>query len=76
VGTINFTGNMPIILTVDGPSLGGFVSFATIATAEQWKIGQARPGDYMRFVKIELEDALRLERWQEAMIASIAPDYY
>jgi allophanate hydrolase subunit 2 len=66
---------MPIILTVDGPSLGGFVSFATIATCEQWKIGQARPGDHIQFVKISLDDALVLKQWQETMIENIAPDY-
>ena len=41
VGTIDFTGDMPIILGPDGPSLGGFVCPATIAEHELWKIGQA-----------------------------------
>lgn len=68
VGTINFTGNMPIILSVDGPSLGGFVSFATIVTGELWKIGQAKPGDSIRFKKITIEQALDIQRWQNKMI--------
>src|SRR5689334_18743260 len=34
IGTINFTGDMPIILTADGPSLGGFVCIATVVRAE------------------------------------------
>ena len=29
LGTINFTGDMPVILCADGPSLGGFVCPAT-----------------------------------------------
>ena len=44
VGTIDFTGDMPILLGQDGPSLGGFVCPATIAAGELWKMGQLRPG--------------------------------
>lgn len=53
VGTIDFTGDMPIVLGRDGPSLGGFVCPATIAEREFWKIGQARPGDTVRFVPVD-----------------------
>ena len=42
IGTINYTGDMPVILMVDGPSLGGFVCPATIVSTELWKIGQVR----------------------------------
>jgi urea carboxylase len=50
VGSIDFTGDMPIILGPDGPSLGGFVCPAVVASDELWKIGQLRPGDTIRFV--------------------------
>ena len=40
IGTINYTGDMPIVLTCDGPSLGGFVCPATILSTELWKMGQ------------------------------------
>ncbi|MDH4441841.1 MAG: urea carboxylase, partial [Rhizobium sp.] len=49
IGAIDFTGDMPIILGPDGPSLGGFVCPAVIARAEQWKMGQFKPGDRIRF---------------------------
>ncbi|PKA38871.1 urea carboxylase [Rhizobium sullae] len=49
VGAIDFTGDMPIILGPDGPSLGGFVCPAVIARDEQWKMGQFKPGDRIRF---------------------------
>ena len=49
IGAIDFTGDMPVILGPDGPSLGGFVCPATIVQAELWKIGQLRPGDTLRF---------------------------
>ncbi|MFN7126709.1 MAG: urea carboxylase [Allorhizobium sp.] len=49
IGAIDFTGDMPIILGPDGPSLGGFVCPAVIARDEQWKMGQFKPGDKIRF---------------------------
>jgi urea carboxylase len=56
IGAINFTGDMPVVLTVDGPSLGGFVCPATIATTELWKMGQVRPGEIVRFRKMTIEE--------------------
>jgi urea carboxylase len=49
IGTVDFTGDMPVILGPDGPSLGGFVCPATIRHDELWKMGQLRPGDLVRF---------------------------
>ncbi len=49
IGAIDFTGDMPIILGPDGPSLGGFVCPGVIAQEHLWKIGQLRPGDKVRF---------------------------
>ena len=58
IGAIDFTGDMPVILGPDGPSLGGFVCPAVIAHDELWKIGQLRPGDSIRFVRLNHEDAI------------------
>jgi urea carboxylase len=72
VGAIDFTGDMPIILGPDGPSLGGFVCPAVIIQAELWKIGQLRPDDTVRFVPLSEEDAAELRRRQDAEIAGLA----
>ncbi len=50
VGAVNFTGDLPILLGPDGPSLGGFVCPATVVSSERWKLGQLRPDDRVRFV--------------------------
>ncbi|MGQ0531034.1 MAG: urea carboxylase [Panacagrimonas sp.] len=50
VGSIDFTGDMPIILGPDGPSLGGFVCPAVVVREDLWKLGQLKPGDKLRFV--------------------------
>ncbi len=73
VGSVDFTGDMPIILGPDGPSLGGFVCPATVVRAELWKLGQLRPGARVRFVPISVEQALRLELEQNDSIASRVP---
>lgn len=57
VGAIDFTGDTPIILGPDGPSLGGFVCPAVVASGDLWKIGQLRPGDRVRFVPVREAEA-------------------
>lgn len=71
IGSVSFTGDEAIVLTADGPSLGGFVVFATIATAEMWKFGQMRPGDRLRLHPISLDDAQGLTKALEDSISSL-----
>jgi urea carboxylase len=59
IGAIDFTGDMPVILGPDGPSLGGFVCPAVVAQAELWKLGQLKPGARVRFVRVS-------QRWATA----------
>src|SRR5450755_2780613 len=72
-GTVDFTGDMPIILGPDGPSLGGFVCPATIVRAELWKVGQLRPGNRVRFVPIARGAAESALVQQERAIAERKP---
>ena len=57
VGALDFTGDTPILLGPDGPSLGGFVCPVTVVTADRWKLGQLRPGDTVRFVPVQARQA-------------------
>jgi urea carboxylase len=59
VGAVDYTGDMPVILGPDGPSLGGFVCPVTIARAELWKMGQLKAGDRLRFVPLTDDEAIR-----------------
>lgn len=74
LGAINFTGDEPVILTCDGPSLGGFVCQAVVAEAEMWKIGQVKPGDSIQFVPISYEDAKLLKQTQDGAIETLTGD--
>ena len=70
VGAVDFTGDMPVILAVDGPSLGGFVCPVAIVQSELWKIGQVRPGNLVRFLCWTNEQAATAEKVQDASISS------
>ena len=72
VGTVDFTGDMPVILGPDGPSLGGFVCPATVVMADRWKLGQLKAGDTLRFQAISLADADALAAEQDACLSSLS----
>ena len=42
VGAVDFTGDMPILLGPDGPSLGGFVCPVTVTSGRAMEVGTAR----------------------------------
>jgi urea carboxylase len=75
IGAIDFTGDMPVILGPDGPSLGGFVCPAVITHDELWKTGQLRPGDTIHFVRVNDEDAV-IKTIAPGVVARAAGDRY
>jgi urea carboxylase len=76
-GAVDLTGDMPIILGPDGPSLGGFVCPLVVAAAERWKLGQLAPGDRVRFVIWSGEQAdsatRRRRQWMAKATEPIEP---
>jgi len=73
IGAVDFTGDMPVILGPDGPSLGGFVCPVTIIEADLHAVGQLKAGDKVRFVPVDIATARRLAQAQEAEIRSLLP---
>lgn len=71
VGSIDFTGDMPIILGPDGPSLGGFVCPAVVIKADLWKCGQLKAGDTIRFINVSNKTAEGLLIEQEGWLDSL-----
>ncbi|HSI60085.1 MAG TPA: carboxyltransferase domain-containing protein, partial [Ideonella sp.] len=71
IGAIDFTGDMPVILGPDGPSLGGFVCPAVVVAAERWKLGQLRPGDTLRFHCLSAAQAAGLQAAQDALVETL-----
>jgi urea carboxylase len=69
IGAVDFTGDMPIILGPDGPSLGGFVCPFVIIQADLWKAGQLAPGDTVRFAVVNDAAAALALAQQEALLS-------
>ena len=72
IGSVDFTGDMPVILGPDGPSLGGFVCPVTVVSAELWKLGQLRANDRVRFKRLSAEAARQAEAAQESMLSTLS----
>ncbi|KPX93063.1 Urea amidolyase-related protein [Pseudomonas amygdali pv. myricae] len=67
IGAVDFTGDMPVILGPDGPSLGGFVCPVTIIEADLWQLGQLKAGDRVRFTPVSVE-ACHAERCRSELV--------
>jgi urea carboxylase len=66
IGAVDFTGDMPVILGPDGPSLGGFVCPVTVIEADLWQLGQLKAGDRIRFTPVDLKTARDLAlKWDQ-----------
>ncbi|HQS96196.1 MAG: urea carboxylase [Novosphingobium sp. 17-62-19] len=68
IGAVDFTGDMPIILGPDGPSLGGFVCPFVVIAADLWKVGQLSAGDKVRFVPVTMPEATAAATAQKALL--------
>src|SRR3978361_1649514 len=71
IGAVDFTGDMPIILGPDGPSLGGFVCPFVVIQADLWKIGQLAPHDTVRFCAVTDDEARAAERDQDELVHTL-----
>ncbi|WP_219266231.1 urea carboxylase [Pseudomonas sp. Xaverov 259] len=74
IGAVDFTGDMPVILGPDGPSLGGFVCPVTVIEADLWQLGQLKAGDKLRFEPVNLKAARNLalkwdQMWEPGLLA-------
>jgi antagonist of KipI len=60
----------PIVLGVDRPATGGYAKIATVITADLSTLGQARPGDVIRFAEVDVEEARAAWASLEARLVS------
>lgn len=68
VGGIMLSGDTPVIVGVDGPSLGGFVVAAVTIEADRWMLGQLRPGDAVRLQPVTPQDAVIAQRARDSLL--------
>ncbi|KAK7051710.1 urea carboxylase [Favolaschia claudopus] len=70
LGSINVNGDTPVILTNEGPDMGGYVCLCTVASADLWKAGQLSAGSTMEFRRIPWTDAMKLQSKNDAWLQS------
>lgn len=71
IGAMDFTGDQPVLLGPDGPSLGGFVCPLTIIKADLWKMGQLRSDDEINFIPVNYEKSQELLSQQETSLQTL-----
>ncbi|WP_026527291.1 biotin-dependent carboxyltransferase family protein [Butyrivibrio sp. VCD2006] len=60
-GSIQITSSgMPIILMADHQTTGGYAKIATVVSEDLQYLAQARPGDVIRFQKVDITD---VQKW-------------
>jgi urea carboxylase len=71
VGGIMLSGDTPVIVGKDGPSLGGFVVPAVVIEADRWMLGQLRPGDAVLLQPVEPAEAAAAMVVRRAWLADL-----
>jgi antagonist of KipI len=75
LGGIQVVGDgQPIVLLVDRQSTGGYTKIATVCSFDIGRIGQVKPGQRLRFSRIDVARAhALLRRFRECVESSIEP---
>jgi urea carboxylase len=65
------SGDTPVIVGPDGPSLGGFVVPCVVTEADRWKLGQLRPGDTVRLRLVTPQQATAAAAERRRLLADV-----
>lgn len=69
-GCVNVSGNTPILFPRECPTSGGFIVALSTNYADQWMMGQMRPGmDKVKFILSTQEEAIEMRKAQNAIFA-------
>jgi 5-oxoprolinase (ATP-hydrolysing) subunit C len=78
-GAVQITNDgLPVVLGVDGQTIGGYPKIAHVVRADLDRLAQLRPGDAVRFIRVSLDEAERaakqlaeeLHAWQARLRAA------
>jgi len=72
LGAVQVPGDgQPIVLLVDRQSTGGYTKIATVCSFDIARVGQAKPGQRVRFSAVDVAEAQRLSRAAAADVANV-----
>lgn len=61
-GALQVAGGQPLLLGVASGTMGGYPHVAHVLSADLDRVGQLRPGDLLRFERMTLTEARRIDR--------------
>jgi biotin-dependent carboxylase-like uncharacterized protein len=71
-GSIQVPGSgQPIVLLADHQTTGGYPKIATVISVDVPALGRRRPGDSLRFITVDIEEAEQLCREEERRFAQL-----
>jgi len=71
-GSVQVPGDgQPIVMLMDRQSTGGYTKIATVCSFDITRVGQAKPGQRMRFTAVDVATAHRLLRESDAAFAGV-----
>lgn len=65
------SSGQPIIQLADSATMGGYPKIAAVIEADLWRLGQARPGDVLRFRRTDAAGAAHADRDLASQIAAV-----
>jgi antagonist of KipI len=69
MGGIQVPGGIePIVLGVEGPSMGGYAKIATVISSDMSRLGQMNAGDTVRFRAVSVDEAANILRESEKIL--------
>ncbi|MFK7891290.1 MAG: biotin-dependent carboxyltransferase family protein [Granulosicoccus sp.] len=72
-GIVQVPGNgQPIIQLADTATMGGYPAIGAVIEPDLWRIAQARPGEFLQFVQVDLEEAASAASEQQEILASLS----
>ncbi|KAH6662115.1 allophanate hydrolase subunit 2-domain-containing protein [Halenospora varia] len=71
MGGINWGGDSSVVFSMDSPNLGGLICSSTVISADLWRLGQLKPGEYVRFRPTTYVLSLELFRRVETFVADV-----
>lgn len=70
LGGIQVPGGVePIVLGVEGPSMGGYAKIATVISTDMSRVGQMNAGDIVRFKAVTVDEATKILRETEEILS-------
>ncbi|MFO7999084.1 MAG: biotin-dependent carboxyltransferase family protein [Bacteroidales bacterium] len=73
MGTIQVPGSgRPIILMADRQTTGGYLRVAVVASIDLTRVAQLRPGDFITFCEISIQEAQALYRERQTLLKRVS----